>query len=235
MRSSGHREYQPKEERMNTTELPDHLRQRIQDQMERGERIVWVGQPIASSGLPHGSLPIALFGLVWTLFSLFWMAGAAGMVGFGGQPVSTFDTFSLAFAAFGIPFVLIGIGMLSAPFWTKGRIRKAAARTAYLITDRQAIVIDGGFAKAGIASVLSAWIGQLRGGGIKIRRYAPTDIINLETVHRDDGSGDVLFGESMVVQDSEGGSSIHKNGFFSLQDVRNAERLLRALASSGAT
>src|SRR5437763_9868076 len=120
---------------MNPTDdlLSPELAALVDAELASGERMVWVGQPIPSR-YARGSLAIVLFGIPWTAFAIFWMAGVSGFKipnltrGFGWFPL------------FGIPFVLIGLGMLSTPFW----VRRKARRTAYVITDRRAIVVEGG-------------------------------------------------------------------------------------------
>ena len=44
-----------------------------------------------------------------------------------------FQLISICFPLFGLPFVLIGLGMLTAPHWAK----RKALRTAYAVTDRR--------------------------------------------------------------------------------------------------
>ena len=86
-----------------------------------------------------------------------------------------FDLFPL----FGIPFVLIGFGMLSSPYWT---MRKAR-RTAYVLTTARAIIFDGGFSTT-------------------IRSFGPDRLTDLRRKQRADGSGDVIF-ERKLSYDSD--------------------------------
>ncbi len=58
-------------------------------------------------------IPMVLFGVLWTGFSVFWMWGASGF----GQG----DRIGSLFALFGLPFVLIGLGMLLSPFYNRWR------------------------------------------------------------------------------------------------------------------
>ena len=78
------------------------------------------------------SLPFVLFGIPFTAFAFFWIA-VAGAFRFPGVP----GPFGL-FALFGIPFVIVGLGLLMSPFWMYLKAR----RTAYAITDRRALVIE---------------------------------------------------------------------------------------------
>lgn len=218
---------------MGTTTLPDRIKQMIDDQLQRDERILWVEQPIAPGGFPTYTLPIVAFGLFWTAFSLYWMASATGVIGPSAKPIAQIDTFHMAFAAFGIPFVLVGLGMLSSPLLVSRRLRKAAAGTAYVITSRQAIVVDSGFAGNSALGGLVAWMSRRR-GGVAIRCFGPSDISGLERLQREDGSGDITFGEAIVTANNSERTLTARQGFFSIRDPKKAETLLRNLARSAA-
>ena len=120
---------------MNPTDdfFPMELAGLVDAEFGKGERIVWIGQPIRSR-LARSSLPIALFGVPFTAFAFFWIMTASGMKGLGFPGPSGF------FVLFGIPFVLVGLGMLTSPLW----MYLKAGRTVYAVTDRRALVIDGG-------------------------------------------------------------------------------------------
>lgn len=45
----------------------------------------------------------------------------------------------MLFPLFGLPFILVGLGLLSSPFWSVRR----ASRTAYLVTNKRAVIIEG--------------------------------------------------------------------------------------------
>jgi hypothetical protein len=42
------------------------------------------------------------------------------------------------FPLFGVPFVLIGLGMLAAPYW----MRRKAQNTVYALTDKRALILS---------------------------------------------------------------------------------------------
>src|SRR5690242_9223926 len=117
--------------------LSPELEARVQAELAPGEKLVWLGQPRPRRSMLAG-LPIVLFGIPWTAFAVFWVALAFGIGanakrrGAGGIP----PWLDLCFPLFGLPFIGIGLGMLSAPYW----IRRAAAKTCYAVTDRRAIV-----------------------------------------------------------------------------------------------
>ena len=121
---------------LNNLQIPNKLRKKVHKELEVGESIRWVEQPIPRF-FTASSIGSILFGIPWTSFALFWMWGALGFelpdIREGIQPKDIF-------ALFGLPFVLIGFGMLSSPIWVWLEARK----TVYLITNRRAISIQGG-------------------------------------------------------------------------------------------
>jgi hypothetical protein len=90
---------------------PDPLDLALSREMRSGERILWQGRQIAR--VASSGFRIYFFAIPWTAFALFWTAmaslGASEMQGETGP-------LSWAFPLFGVPFILIGLGMLSAPF-----------------------------------------------------------------------------------------------------------------------
>lgn len=182
--------------------LPEPLRNLVESELHEREAINWVGQPIHRRFVAR-SLPIVLFGIPWTAFAIFWMAGAAGFKMPNFQ--QGFDFFPL----FGIPFVLIGFGMLSAPLW----IAKKARRTVYVLTDRRAILFDGGWSTT-------------------IRSFGPERLTDLRRVQRPDGSGDLIF-EKSLSYDSDGDKRSTDIGFLAIPDVKDVEDRVRRIAGTG--
>ncbi|NLF32561.1 MAG: hypothetical protein GX591_16930, partial [Planctomycetes bacterium] len=133
------------EQHASDVELPDDLRRAVEDELDRDERLYWTAQPIPGR-LAMKTLPIMLFAIPWTGFAVFWMAAASG---FGQEGL---DGPGMCFTLFGLPFVLIGLGMFSAPYW----VYRKAGRSAYAITDRRAILLDAG------------WF-----GGLNVRSFGP--------------------------------------------------------------
>ena len=115
---------------MDVYSLPEPLRQLVTDELASGERVRWAGRPIPRYTFSWVALFPVFFAVPWTLFALFWMAGAAGVLDNGFKGFGQLDTERLIFSLFGIPFVLIGLAMLSSPYWIRRRMGRAAARTA---------------------------------------------------------------------------------------------------------
>lgn len=89
-------------------------------ELRRGERVVWQGSQIAR--LSMRAFGLYVFAVPWTAFALFWTAMASA-------GVSTIENdagvLAWAFPLFGVPFILVGLAMMSAPFmplFHKGKV-----------------------------------------------------------------------------------------------------------------
>jgi len=84
----------------------------IERELAPNERVTWSDQPLPGR-MAMNSVPMVIFGIPWTLFSMFWVAMAfAGTM----KEVQSGQWLALAFPLFGVQFILIGFGMLSAPY-----------------------------------------------------------------------------------------------------------------------
>ena len=190
--------------------LPRELAALVEAELRPGERIVWVGQPIPRR-FAGTNLAIFLFGIPWTAFAIFWTIGAYIMTSDtsadseGAGLVQLFRLFPLL----GLPFVLVGIAMLSCPFLK----RREARRTAYVITDQRALI----FAAVG-------WRGNA------MRSFEPERLKDLNRVQHSDGSGDIIF-DRQWTPDSDGGKLSSDIGFIAIADVKTVEDHLRALVA----
>jgi hypothetical protein len=196
----------------NLTLLPPDVRSRIQSELDSGERLLWAGQPDPKR-YARLSLGIVLFGLPWTAFALFWIFMASG--GFWGlfdggmdfpRDSGPFQLISICFPLFGLPFVLIGLGMLTAPHWAK----RKALRTAYAVTDRRVILLEAGF-----------W------NSITTRTYMPPQLQRMTRTERPDGSGNLIL-EDYTWRDSDGDRRHGQHGLMAIDRVRDVEELIRA-------
>ena len=182
--------------------LPLDLQEMVNRELEPGERIVWMDMPIPRFFTPV-STGAFLFGIPWTAFALFWTAGAAWGVSHSDPGTGLFRLFPL----FGVPFILVGLGMLSSPLWAYRR----AKHSVYVITDRRAITLTG------IRSTT-------------IRSYSPEQLHTIHRREKRDGTGDVYF-ERRTWKDSEGDSRSEDIGFLRIHNPREIERMLKALAA----
>jgi hypothetical protein len=176
------------------------LQSRLENELEPGEKIFWSQAPVPR-WFTAASIAQFLFAIPWTAFSLFWIWGAAGFKwpDFSG-PMSFFPLF-------GVPFFLIGLGLLSSPYWHYRRMKN----TLYAVTDRRALVLQGGW-------------------NIHIRSFQPSMIRELDRRERRDGTGDIIFSSAMPVMVNRSNQTMTPNGFFSIEDPKTAEGFLRALA-----
>ena len=189
---------------LNNLQIPNKLRKKVHKELEVGESIRWVEQPIPRF-FTASSIGSILFGIPWTSFALFWMWGALGFelpdIREGIQPKDIF-------ALFGLPFVLIGFGMLSSPIWVWLEARK----TVYLITNRRAISIQGGIYTT-------------------VRSYLPHELKDIYRKEQADGSGDVIISVRLL-KDSDGDNRSEEIGFMGVRNVHLVEKMLKQLAQN---
>ena len=181
--------------------LPQHLQQRLLAELRPGEMVNWVGQPRPDRFMRTG-FKLWFFFIPWTAFAIFWMGGAAGF------RLPDFTGAWSWFPPFGLPFVLIGLGGLSSPYW----LRRKAHSMIYAITSERAISIEG----ARSIAVLS---------------YRPEDIVSFERTEHQDGSGDLIL-VSENYKDSDGDRQTRKRGFFAIDNVRKVAQLIEALQAA---
>jgi hypothetical protein len=114
----------------------------------------------------------------------------------------------MIFPLFGLPFVFVGLGMLTAPYW----LARKARRTCYALTNRRAIVFD------------VSWR-----GAVTVYSYGPDQLAKQYRRENADGGGDLVFEEITTVNRSSDGPSTTttKRGFLAIDDVRAVEALLR--------
>jgi hypothetical protein len=177
------------------------LRQIVRDELQPNERIIWSETP-KPRFFTTGSTATFGFAVVWTLFSLFWIAGASGF------QIPRFNRGQDIFPLFGVPFVLIGFAMLSTPIWTY----RNAFKTVFVLTDRRAITFVGGWA-------------------MTIRSFQPRDLTVVYRKQAADGSGDVIFNAKQW-KDSEGISHSEEIGFMGIADAKKVEKLLKDMVDS---
>lgn len=207
--------------------LPEALQSLLRDEIRPGEPIRWSGQPQAGSGFHWLMLPQVLFAIPWTAFAIFWMVGAAGLFDDIGPPAKE----RLIFAAFGIPFVGIGMAMLLSPFWMRRRLKRAAANTLYVVTDRRAVVFNGGYyGNSGLAMMMGGMMMRLMPSGIKVQSFSHEQLRNIERIERADGTGDILLGQPPVTIPMAPQLQEARAGFYSIRDVRQVDRMLKDLA-----
>lgn len=183
--------------------LPPEWESRVRAELESMETVKWFGVPRPMSFV-WVTIPIVLFAIPWTAFAIFWICGASG---FKLPDLSHFSPANI-FPLFGLPFVLVGLGMLLSPLWAI----RAAKKTGYVLTNRRAILFGGGF-------------------GSTVRSIEAARFNQFERRERSNGTGDIIF---EYVQRSSGNRSTRSVplGFIGIENVREVEKLVRAVAQS---
>ena len=108
-----------------------------------------------------------------------------------------------------IPFLLVGLAMLSAPLWTYRSTRK----TVYAITNRRALSIESGLRST------------------TIRSWPPEKLQDVFRTERQDGRGDVVI-SARNWEASEGSRQTEKLGFMNVRDAKTVETMLRELGKT---
>jgi hypothetical protein len=179
--------------------IPQPLRDKVERELESDERFEWIAMPKRACFTP-GATAAFLFGIPWTAFALFWIAGAANF------KVPQFNQGFDLFPLFGIPFVLIGCGMLSAPLWAY----RNSGKSVYLITNRRAITFIGG------------WL-------TTIRSFPPEKLTDVYRKEKADGSGNVIIARNSI-SDGEGSRQFEGLGFLQVANAKDVEHRLKVLA-----
>lgn len=180
--------------------IPRNLRDKVDNELKPGERVEWIGMPIPRYFTP-ASTSLFLFAIPWTAFAIFWMCGATGF------QIPDFKDGGDYFALFGVPFVLIGLLMLSSPFQTY----KKSFKTVYVITDRRAITFEGGWRST------------------TIRSYSPEKLGDTYRKEMKDGSGDVIISRREWI-DTDGDRQSEELGFLRVHNPKQIESMLNKLA-----
>jgi hypothetical protein len=181
--------------------LPE-LQQLLASELRPGEKQVWAAQPLPRV-FRRQSIGIVVFGIPWTAFAIFWMVAASAGTSHAPGPFAVFPLF-------GLPFVLIGFGMLSSPFW----MGKQARRTVYALTDQRAIVIKGKLF-----------------GGVNVQSFEPDRLTSIERNQLADGTGDLVF--ERFTQRRGSGTSTVRRGFMGIENVRQVEELIHTTLLNG--
>lgn len=182
------------------------IQKNAREELSGGERLLWAGQPIAKRVMLY-AFAIYFFAIPWTAFSLFWEAMALSplfMETASQDQQYVQKAFGIVFPLFGLPFVLIGFGMLLSPFFAYGKAKK----TIYAITDRRAMVINCRSGREVTSFPYEGWDEPLN------------------RTEKTDGSGSLFFATKQV-SGRHGRTRNVKTGFEHVPGVREVEVKLR--------
>ncbi|OFX14446.1 MAG: hypothetical protein A2Z18_00235 [Armatimonadetes bacterium RBG_16_58_9] len=113
------------------THIPAELQKKVDQEIEPGERILWIDMPIPKSWTA-GSTVAFLCGVPWTAF---WTCGAWDVQWERFNP----NWSKWYFLIGAVLCILVGLVFLTMPIWAY----IAARQTVYVITDRRAITFEG--------------------------------------------------------------------------------------------
>lgn len=155
--------------------------------LKPSEHILWVGQPELGR---ESSLKMWLFipfAIIWTLFSLLWTAMAS-------TAIKQSKVGGTIFTVFGVPFVLIGVGMLCTPYFTK----QQELTTVYMLSDKGAIKV-------------------VNSKPYRMVEYDEADFGPVEVTRYKPNRADILF-----IKDSSEGEKHPYGGFYGIENADGA-------------
>jgi hypothetical protein len=182
----------------------------VRNELRPGEELWYANMP--SPGRTARKMwPIVIFGLFFGGFASFWITMAAAGAWFGGMQSNGSTGSKVAtgvamlFPLFGLPFLLIGLAMISSPWW----VARSARRTACCVTNQRAMQLT-------------------HGRSIKVQSWSPDDMTEVTKTLHADGTGTLAFSEH-VTRGSRGATRIAAVCFYGVPDPRACEEALLAL------
>jgi hypothetical protein len=189
--------------------IPKKLRKKVDAELQLGESIQWIDQPIIVLYLlaynPITSIVCFLFGFFWTKMLLTAIMPALKsfvlgelQINYEGPP--EFIPFVIVYS---LVFPLIGIGLMSVPLFAWKGIRN----TAYLVTNKRAIIIQGS----------------------KSISYFPDQLDKIIMAEHKNGTGSIVI-ETIEWRCREGSYNYRDVGFIGIRNPREVEKILKQLA-----
>jgi hypothetical protein len=180
--------------------IPRELEDRVKRELEAGEQIQWMGQPVPRwfAILPMTTYLIFIAVEIFSLIIAYTVLHDKDF----GLPINPLVIVILSEL---LPFMVFS-GMLI-------RSYRKDLKTVYVVTDRRAITLEGGWK-------------------MSIRSYTPAALQSMRRQVRGDGIGDLVFSQEQIT-DSEGASQTRNLGFINIRNPQEAERFLKKLAASG--
>jgi hypothetical protein len=185
-------------------------------ELQPDERLIWA-ERAGPGTMALRVLPVSLFGLPFTAFSLFMLFKLLH------SDLSKLGLSTLAPICIVVPITLIvGLAIMSAPVFEALKARK----TIYAITDRRLLIISD--------------FPQRR-----VDFWTPVSINAVEVVERANGVGNIIFRKErewkpanvetgfLYVSVEHASITTKKIGFFGIPEVRKVEEAIRRLVSEG--
>ncbi|MEL6435267.1 MAG: hypothetical protein AAFP99_00595 [Pseudomonadota bacterium] len=161
-----------------------------------GETLIWADKPAAPRRYAWAAWPVAAFGFPFFSFAAFWTYLASSSLR-NGNTDGVDGVFSVVFPMFGIPFLLVGAGLMLTPFYAWW----LATRTIFGLTDKRLIIGK-----------------RAHGGSIRSWTYD-----RVTSIRRDGGASDTDIGDVFFVEATKGPAddrSVEKIGFIGITNPK---------------
>lgn len=188
-------------------EYPESLRRRAEAALLPGERLLWAGRPDPRRSMLGASWAL-LFGVPWTAITGGMMAAALASAFGVGDIKGASGWSAFAIFLFTVPFVLIGLVLVLAPYW----VWREAQRSGCLVTDQRVLMLT-------------------EGASPKVKALAGRILRGAETVLHKDGAGTVK-ALGPVGRDSEGAPKTDDIAMIGVKDPAGAERAIWSLIAA---
>ncbi|MFZ1680346.1 MAG: hypothetical protein WAT70_04945 [Rhizobiaceae bacterium] len=169
----------------------------MQQELAPGEKLIWADRPMRMASFARRHIAQAVFGIPFFAFAVFWTVMAFSMTsGAGGD----MNWLRYVFPLFGIPFILVGAGLLLSPL----HAAFAGRRIIYGLTDRRVITREG------------------RG---KVTSFDLADLDAIERRDHRDGMGDIVYRHEQIIRSR--GSHTRQHGFYGIREAQRVEQAIR--------
>lgn len=141
-----------------------------------GEHALWAGRPSPLRAF-IGAVAIWLFAIPWSAISFLFFGSAVATLTGAATIEGAEGGMAWFFLVFSLPFVAIGLGLMSAPFWSA----RDARRSGFIVTDRRVLKVSDD----GARSVKALAASSLRGAESRIGRDGRGSVKLLGPVGKD--------------------------------------------------
>jgi hypothetical protein len=176
---------------------PGDAQLRAQSELQSGESLYWTGTADPRRAA-LSALPASIFGIPFAGFALFWITQAYHATSaMSKSSNNAFTSGFKVFPLFGLPFLLIGLGVILAPLWAflKG------GNTVYAVTNQRVMIITGSSNRS-------------------VKSLTPADIVSVEHRERPDGSGDIAITTNAVIRGNNNFTSQVKVALCGIPNVK---------------
>ncbi len=188
-------------------EVPEKYQAQIEDELSKGEKMIWCGQPSRRVVMIRTIFRFCIGGFIF-----FCVAGGLIIAGL----VNGVTNQGAGMLLMGLIFMLPAISLMLTPFYKLWQ----AGRTCYVLTNRRCIV----------------WACNWY-GGVDMDNYNPVQLVNMfrrDMWILGKGAGDLVFRTRTVITQSYNRNTgfntsvtTYYYGFLSVENVRDVERLVR--------